>query len=284
MTTETEPIEAEVISREVVPVQPTSLFAGDTPAAVAVRMRETASALKGIIEDAHGSDGKPLLMTIPGKPGKYVRCEGWTTLGAMLGVFPVNVWTRETEDGWEARVEARTTSGAVIGAAEAMCSRAENTWAKRDPYALRSMAQTRATSKALRMPLGFVMTLAGYEATPAEEMPRDDEPRPYRPQGVRQPAPQAQRAVARQRTDDRIEMRDGVDEPPKCEKHGALRFVKAGTTAQGRAYGAFWSCRQDCATGVNGKRFTVDADAWFNVHRTDQPAVEAYDPHDLPQE
>jgi hypothetical protein len=35
------------------------------------------------------------------------------------------------------------------------------------------MAQTRATSKALRQPLGFVMTLAGYSATPAEEMPRD---------------------------------------------------------------------------------------------------------------
>jgi hypothetical protein len=36
------------------------------------------------------------------------------------------------------------------------------------------MAQTRATSKALRQPLGFVMTLAGYAATPAEEMPREE--------------------------------------------------------------------------------------------------------------
>ena len=32
------------------------------------------------------------------------------------------------------------------------------------------MAQTRAGAKALRMPLGFVVHLAGYEATPAEEM------------------------------------------------------------------------------------------------------------------
>ena len=31
------------------------------------------------------------------------------------------------------------------------------------------MAQTRSTSKALRLPLGFVVALAGYEATPAEE-------------------------------------------------------------------------------------------------------------------
>jgi hypothetical protein len=36
------------------------------------------------------------------------------------------------------------------------------------------MAQTRATSKALRQPLGFVMQLAGFNPTPAEEMPRDE--------------------------------------------------------------------------------------------------------------
>jgi hypothetical protein len=43
------------------------------------------------------------------------------------------------------------------------------------------MAQTRATSKALSGPLRFVMTLAGYEATPADEMPHD-EPAPAQPQ------------------------------------------------------------------------------------------------------
>ena len=32
------------------------------------------------------------------------------------------------------------------------------------------MAQTRATSKALKGPLGFVISLAGYQTTPAEEM------------------------------------------------------------------------------------------------------------------
>ena len=57
-----------------------------------------------------------------------------------------------------------------------MCSRGERTWAKRDDYALRSMAQTRAISKAMRGPLGFVMTLAGFEATPLEEMPDGDAP------------------------------------------------------------------------------------------------------------
>jgi hypothetical protein len=63
--------------------------------------------------------------------------------------------------------------GRTIGAAEAMCSRNEHTWAKREDYALRSMAQTRATSKSLRGPLGFIVALAGYATTPAEEMPAD---------------------------------------------------------------------------------------------------------------
>jgi hypothetical protein len=99
--------------------------------------------------------------------------EGWTLLGTMLGVFPVCEWTRKLDDGWEARVVAKTLAGQTVGAAEAECLRSERSWSSRDDYALRSMAQTRATSKALRQPLGFVVTLAGFEATPAEEMPRD---------------------------------------------------------------------------------------------------------------
>ncbi|MDH4038802.1 MAG: hypothetical protein OEV86_15115 [Candidatus Krumholzibacteria bacterium] len=116
-----------------------------------------------------------LISNIRGK--EHVQVEAWTLLGSMLGVFPVVVWTRKTDDGgWEARVEARTLAGQVVGAAEAECSRSEKTWKDRDSYALRSMAQTRAVSKALRAPLGFVMTLAGFEATPAEEMPHDTTP------------------------------------------------------------------------------------------------------------
>lgn len=117
----------------------------------------------------------------------YVRVEGWTMLGSMLGVFPIVTDTRpvlfrtfsatgEAQDsphGWEAVVEARTLSGAVVGRAEAQCTRDERTWQNRDDYALRAMAQTRATSRALRGPLGFVVALAGFEATAAEEMPHD---------------------------------------------------------------------------------------------------------------
>lgn len=72
---------------------------------------------------------------------------------------------------WEACVEVRTPAGVVVGRAEAMCSRAESTWATRDDYALRSMAETRAESRAFRRAIGWIVHLAGYNPTPAEEMP-----------------------------------------------------------------------------------------------------------------
>jgi hypothetical protein len=160
-----EEIGAEV-STDLAPthVQSQNLFHTDDPVEVITRASRAAEALKGVIQR------QGLVSNIQGR--EHVRVEGWTTLGSMLGVVPVVTWTRRTEDGWEARVEARTLDGRVVGAAEAMCTKSEGKpWNNRPDYALRSMAQTRATSKALRGPLGFVVTLAGYEATPAEEMP-----------------------------------------------------------------------------------------------------------------
>jgi hypothetical protein len=125
---------------------------------------------------------KKLYVSIRGR--KHIRVEGWTLLGSMLRVYPVTVWSRRIDDGWEARVEARTSDGAVVGAAESECMRSEKRWKDADDYAIRSMAQTRATSKALKMPLGFVFSMAGYETTPAEEMvdePQPAEPRPGKP-------------------------------------------------------------------------------------------------------
>lgn len=76
---------------------------------------------------------------------------------------------------YEARVEARTVAGLVVGTGEAACSRKESRWARADDHAVKSMAQTRATSKALKAATGWLMVLAGYKATPAEEMPDEDD-------------------------------------------------------------------------------------------------------------
>ena len=62
----------------------------------------------------------------------------------------------------------------MIGAAESGCYRDENRWRNAERHALKSMAQTRATSKALGQVLRWIPELAGYSGTPAEEMPPDD--------------------------------------------------------------------------------------------------------------
>jgi hypothetical protein len=145
---------------------PANLFGTSDPVAVVEQSSKIASALADVLKK------KGLAKKISGR--EFVLVEGWTLLGTMLGVFPVVQWTRKLEDGWEARVEARTLSGQVVGAAEAECLRSEKNWGNRDDYALRSMAQTRAVSKALRGPLGFIVQLAGFSPTPAEEIPPDE--------------------------------------------------------------------------------------------------------------
>jgi len=74
---------------------------------------------------------------------------------------------------YEARVILVTSSGQTIGAGEAICSSNERNWASRDEFALKSMAQTRATGKAARTGFSWIMSLAGFEVTPAEEMVAD---------------------------------------------------------------------------------------------------------------
>jgi hypothetical protein len=115
-----------------------------------------------------------LVTNIKGK--EYVNVEGWTTLAAMLGVIPREVATTEQDGIYTAIVElARIRDGAIIGRASAECGE-EEPWASRPRYARRSMAQTRATGKACRLAFSWIMKLAGYEPTPAEEMPSEQEP------------------------------------------------------------------------------------------------------------
>jgi hypothetical protein len=160
---------ASVIAYEP-PAGPPTLFGTSDPAVALERMSDLAKVLVDVVRD------RKLAVRISGR--EHLTAEAWTTLGGMLGVVPIVEWTRPLKDGagWEARVEARTLDGRLVGAAESMCSRAETTWAKRDEYALRSMAQTRAISRALRAPLGQIVVLAGYEPAGADEMPTQDTP------------------------------------------------------------------------------------------------------------
>ena len=105
-------------------------------------------------------NSRKLYTNINGK--KYVQVDGWTTLGAMLGITPREVKSTPIENGYEAYVElVRGTDGMVIGGASAICTREERNWKSRDEYALKSMAATRATGTAYRLCFSWIMNLAG---------------------------------------------------------------------------------------------------------------------------
>jgi hypothetical protein len=167
MNTNTELAESELLPAVIdePPPATVTLFGTSDPRAALEKMGEVATVLVDVIRD------RKLFARISGH--EHITAEGWTTLGAMLGVVPVVCWTKpnETNDGYLARVEARTLDGRVVGAAESECSRAERRWKSADAYAIRSMAQTRAIGRALRAPLGQIVVLAGYEPASAEEMP-----------------------------------------------------------------------------------------------------------------
>jgi len=140
------------------------------PVALIQQASQIATELAKIIKD------RRLTSKIQGRD--FVQVEGWSTMGAMLGVLPLEVQTIRLEDGgYEAVVELiRINDNAVIGRASAICgmdekdSKGKPTWANRPEYARRSMAVTRATGKAYRLGFSWIMALAGYEPTPAEEM------------------------------------------------------------------------------------------------------------------
>ncbi len=142
-----------------------TLFGTDDPGQIIQKAQAVASVLNDVITK------QKLYTTISGK--RYVLVEGWTTLGALCNVFAKTEWTHPIEDGWEAAVIVVNGQGVEIGRAEAQCLRSERNWKNRDDFALKSMAQTRAMGKALRMPLGWIAVMGGYQATPAEEMPAE---------------------------------------------------------------------------------------------------------------
>lgn len=161
-------IDAEVVEAEpatdMVPAPSTNLFAAD-PVESLEKSKQVATALTDVLR------GGGMIANIQRK--EYVNVEGWQTLGSMVGVSGVVTHTEKLDNGFMATAEARTMDGRVIGRADALCTRDESSWKSRDDYALLGMAQTRAISRALRGPLGFVVKLAGFEATSAEEVPSE---------------------------------------------------------------------------------------------------------------
>jgi hypothetical protein len=175
--------EALVPVVEVAPRVELGVIRADGPKELVKVATEAADALASVIA------AKKLFSTINGR--QYVRVEGWTTLATMMGCLPREVAVERDEKGtYTATVElVRMGDQAVLTRASAECGMDEPTWAKRADYARRSMAVTRATSKACRIAFSWVMVLAGYEVTPAEEIPEPTVHVPYTERGGTSTAP-----------------------------------------------------------------------------------------------
>lgn len=156
----------ETTALEVQPSRKVSIF-DMTPTKQTEVAAEMATALRDIIRK------QGLYSNIQGK--EYVKVEGWTTLGMFLGILPRESRVTEHDDGsYEAYVDlVRAADGIVIGGASALCSVQEKRWSNAEKYSRRSMAVTRATGKAYRLAFSWIVTLAGYEPTPSEEIPDD---------------------------------------------------------------------------------------------------------------
>lgn len=113
-----------------------------------------------------------LYTNIRGK--NYINVEGWQIAGAFTGTFPVVESVENLSDGdfykYRAEVSIRDKEGNKVGSGVAICTNHEAGKKNFDEYAVASMAQTRAVGKAYRMKIGWLLKVAGYETTPAEEM------------------------------------------------------------------------------------------------------------------
>lgn len=197
------------------------LWGTNDPRAMTQRMSDVADAIRDVILQRN------LFTDIQGK--RYVNIEGWSMTGAMIGAFPQAREVVAIEHGhlaelrvekqgrngpyekvypafdgviaYQATVDLVTRDGGQVGGATAMCSRREEQWRDRDDNQIASMAQTRAAAKAYRMTFGFIMPMAGYAPTPAEEM-----------HGIEP----SQNVPTRSTTGEPL---DGSAGPPKCPKH-----------------------------------------------------------------
>lgn len=113
-----------------------------------------------------------LFTNIRGK--NYVNVEGWQIAGAFTGTFPIVESVDNLSEGntykYRAEVSLRDKDGNKVGYGVAICTNKEAGKTNFDEYAVASMAQTRAVGKAFRMKIGWLLKVAGYETTPAEEM------------------------------------------------------------------------------------------------------------------
>lgn len=105
---------------------------------------------------------------------EYAEFPDWQLISNYYGLtirthsaVPVDI---NGTKGFKAQADLVSKDGIVVGGAEAYCLQDEPNWARKPLFQLASMAQTRASSKAISNRYRWVVAIAGYGTTPAEEM------------------------------------------------------------------------------------------------------------------
>lgn len=110
----------------------------------------------------------------------HLKVEAWQTIGRGYGYSAATKVTQllRNNDGEIIGAEAHAdiidnATGHVVGGADSFCFDDEEGKARQTVSQLAGMAQTRAESRAFKQMLSWVVVLAGYSPTPAEEMHGD---------------------------------------------------------------------------------------------------------------
>lgn len=113
---------------------------------------------------------------------KYVLKGGWEMLNTFMGITPVTRVIDELHNnksrivGYKASCtllkDPMYENGEIVGGKVVSYAEASATLEgfQKDTSSMMSMAQTRAYNKATRNAMGWIMQMAGFQGTPAEEM------------------------------------------------------------------------------------------------------------------
>jgi len=138
-------------------------------------------------------------------PSKHLNHEAWETIAAGYGLTAAvdsttYHWKKDSDEDngnelfmVESHAVVLDRDGTIRGGAVASCGRDEPNWATKPVHQIASMAGTRASAKALRLMLSWVVEIAGYEPTPSEEIV-DKKPRAERSKAAATPKSAGNRA------------------------------------------------------------------------------------------
>jgi len=163
-------------------------------------------------------------------PSKHLNHEAWETIAAGYGLTAAvdsttYHWKKDSDEDngdelfmVEAHAVVLDRDGTIRGGAVASCGRDEPNWATKPIHQVASMAGTRASAKALRLMLSWVVEIAGYEPTPSEEIV-DKKPRAERGKAAATPRNTSNRTESRNAGSSRQQAAPTSDDHGICPIH-----------------------------------------------------------------